>query len=230
MALKDLVADTSKIDEEMIEKIISNYIRYDPKVKKIIFTPEGGALKNNAKILTYLVALLGWRYVTDEVVSVSTKPADLETVLAIPGGSLRPALKSLKDAHLVYVDDGHYKTQAANLDSIQKAISGEKLAAKKSRKPKDAKNPSSEKVNDKEKKGRKSASGDLQPLLQKWISESFFDEAKTIGELKTQYHEHAIIVKTTSLSGLLLKAVREGHLTRSKVDKNGRSVWGYKKS
>ncbi len=230
MALKDLVADTSKIDEEAIEKIIANYIRYDPKVQKIIFTPEGGALKNNAKVLTYLVAVLGWQYVTDEAVSVSTKPGNLESVLAIPGGSLRPTLKSLKDAHLVYVDDGHYKTQTANLEAIQKVISGEKLAAKKSRKSKSTNSDTTELESGDEKKSKKSASGDLQPLLQKWISEGFFDDAKAIGELKTQYHEHAVIVKTTSLSGLLLKAVRDGHLTRSKVEKNGRSVWGYRKS
>lgn len=230
MALKDLVADTSKIDEEAIENIIANYIRYDPKAKKIIFTPEGGALKNNVKVLTYLVAVLGWQYVIDEAIIVATKPADLESVLAIPGGSLRPTLKALKDSHLVYVDDGHYKTQTANLQSIQKVIAGEKVAAKQSRKPKTSKKEKVAPENGKEKKAKKSTSGDLQPLMQKWISNGFFDDPKVIGDLKTKFHEHAVIVERTSLSGLLLRAVRDGSLTRSKIDNNGRSVWGYKKS
>ena len=46
MALKDLVADRGKINEGMIESIISDFIRYDPGTYEIVLTPAGVALGN----------------------------------------------------------------------------------------------------------------------------------------------------------------------------------------
>jgi hypothetical protein len=59
-------------------------------------------------VLVVLVALMGWEHVVDEVREVDTRPADIEALTGIHGGTLRPTLKKLKDAHLIASVDGHY--------------------------------------------------------------------------------------------------------------------------
>ena len=62
----------------------------------------------------------------DEVREVDTRPADIEALTGIHGGTLRPTLKKLKDAHLIASVDGHYSARIANLDAIAKTVAGEK--------------------------------------------------------------------------------------------------------
>lgn len=237
MALSDLVADHRKIAEETIEKIVVPYVRYDAAAHKIVWTPQGKSLGNDARILVYLVAVLGWQYIVDESRDVSTKPADLERELGIAGGTLRPILKRLKDSHLLIVVDGHYRVQLGNLDSVEAAIAGGtprgawKLPARKrsriNRARADGEEPDSTGDTTKQKKKRGSA-GQLKAFLIKWITDGFFSEPKTLAQLLRRYHEHGIITKQTSLSGLMLEAVREGLLTRTKIDVRGKQVWAYR--
>src|SRR5690242_13808684 len=125
MALKDLVADRSRLTEAAIEEIVRNYIRYDPSTYEVVLTPAGLTLSNDAKILVLLVAVAGWQYVIDEVRVVDTKPAALEQMTGIAGGTLRPVLKKLKDAHLVVTTNEGYAIRVANLDAIGRVIAGE---------------------------------------------------------------------------------------------------------
>src|SRR5471030_1475389 len=114
MALKDLVAKKSEIAESVIEGIVSKYVRYYTDTLEIGFTPEGAGLTDEKKTLVYLVAIMGWRYVTDEPPAISTKPADLESVIGIPGGSMRRILKVLKDAHLIASHADGYAVREGN--------------------------------------------------------------------------------------------------------------------
>jgi hypothetical protein len=234
VALKDLIADDTKITEEMIEKIVVPYIRYNSAAHKIVWRPAGESLANEAKVLVFLVAVLGWQYVVEERQDVATKPADLEDELRIAGGSLRPILKKLKESHLLAVADGHYRVQLANLDSIQAAIAGStpKVARKggarkhASNKQDEADSERAEPVGDANKKKR-GVSRQLKPFLTEWTREGFFSEPKTLANLLERYHEHGVITKQTSLSGLMLEAVHDGLLARTKKDVGGKQVWAY---
>jgi hypothetical protein len=237
VALKDLVADHTKIAEETIEKIVAPHVRYDAAAHKIVWTPQGKSLGNDARVLVFLVAVLGWQYVLDESREVATKPSDLEGELSIAGGTLRPILKKLKDSHLLAVVDGHYRVQLANLDSIEAAIAGETprgawkgRARKPSRiKPEKADDERHDPVGDtKKQKKKRGASGQLKTFLTKWAGDGFFNEPKTLANLLERYHEHGVITKQTSLSGLMLEAVREGLLARAKIDVGGKQVWAYR--
>ena len=56
-------------------------------------------------------------------------------------------------------------------------------------------------------------------------SSGFFDNPKTIFDIKNKLKEHAITCKITTLSGILFGLIRKGELSRKKVDK----LWGYMK-
>ena len=210
MALKDLVAKKSEISESVIEAIVSKYIRYYTDTLEIGFTPEGADLSGGNKVLVYLVAVVGWRYVTESPPVISTKPADLEKALRIAGGTLRPLLKNLKDAHLIASGSEGYTVREGNLEAIAAAINGEKrpspwkvAAASKAAKPK--------------KDGattRRSTGNAISPKLDAWIKEGFFKTPRTLRVVHERLHEQGVIARQTSISGPLLRAVQLGRVTR----------------
>jgi hypothetical protein len=223
MPLKELVAKKSEIAESVIEAIVSKYVRYYTDTLEIGFTPDGARLSGENKVLVYLVALLGWRYVTDELPTVSTKPADLEKALGIAGGTLRPLLKNLKDAHLIAPSDDGYGVREGNLEAIAAAISGEKKRSlrKAAATPKAVKSKA-------DGSGTKRASGSPISLkLEAWFKESFFKTPRTLSAVHKRLHEHGVIAPQTSVSGPLLRAVQQGRLTRQKISEDGKEVWAY---
>jgi hypothetical protein len=223
MALKDLVAKKSEISESVIEAIVSKYIRYYTDTLEIGFTPEGADLSGGNKVLVYLVAVVGWRYVTESPPVISTKPADLEKALRIAGGTLRPLLKNLKDAHLIASGSEGYTVREGNLEAIAAAINGEKrpspwkvAAASKAAKPK--------------KDGattRRSTGNAISPKLDAWIKEGFFKTPRTLRVVHERLHEQGVIARQTSISGPLLRAVQQGRVTRRKISEDGKKVWAY---
>jgi hypothetical protein len=237
MALKDLVADRSRLTEAAIEEIVRNYVRYDPGTYEVVLTPAGLALSNDAKILVLLVAVAGWQYVVDEVRIVDTKPAALEQMTGIAGGTLRPVLKKLKDAHLVVTTNEGYAIRVTNLDAIGRVIAGEKAvtrpASRKAKRTPEGENNSTTEGSESSAesagaKGHRKASVPIVGSLNRLVDSGFFAEERTLGQVVSRLHEMAIIAKTTSLSGPIADLVRNGKLTRKKVTEGGKDVWSYR--
>lgn len=237
MALKDLVADRSKLTEAAIEEIVHEYVRYDPSIYEVVLTPAGLALNNDAKVLVLLVAIAGWEHVVDEVRTVDTKPAALEQITGIAGGTLRPTLKKLKDANLIVATSDGYAVRVANLDAVGRVIAGEKAIAKPtSRRAKhvsaqvnDSKVKSSESTPENgATKVRRRAGVPIVGSLNRLIESGFFAEERTLNQVVSRLHEMAIIAKTTSLSGPIADLVREGKLTRKKMSEGGKGIWSYR--
>jgi hypothetical protein len=223
MPLKDLVAKKSEIAESVIEAIVSKYVRYYTDSLEIGFTPDGAGLSGENKVLVYLVALLGWRYVTDKPPAVSTKPADLEKVLGIAGGSLRPFLKNLKDAHLIAPSDAGYSVREGNLQAIAAAISGEKKLSRR----KAAATPKAAKSKADGSGTRRASASPISLKLEGWFRDSFFKKPRTLSAVHKRLHEQGVIAPQTSVSGPLLRAVQQGRLTREKISEDGKEVWAY---
>lgn len=125
MALKDLISDSAKLTEEAIEKIVKPYVGYDVEGKRLTLNPAFGKLGVKQKIIVYLVALRGWPFVIEgNDLPSSETPAEMEKKLSIPGGSLRPALRDLSDAHIISEVDHRYSVEPASLNDLSAILDG----------------------------------------------------------------------------------------------------------
>lgn len=237
MALKDLVAQKAKLTEDAIEAIISDYVRYDLEEREIVFTPEATTLSSKAKVLAFLVAQQGWQFVQDEATDVEVAPAQLAELVGIQGGTLRPILKDLKDRNLLTVKSGKYSVRSTSLDAIKAELDehGSLIPRrpKRTRKKKESKlagDPGSntDEASVSAKSTKSSARSGQTEAFNRVVTEGFFDDGRTLAQLQARLHERAIIIKQTSLPSLLLRAVRDGGLTREKQEVNGKKVWVYK--
>ncbi len=247
MALKDLVARQSAITEEAIEKIISPYVRYDADERAVALLPPFATLGNRQKVLVYLTALQGWRFVVDSAESVApdARPAELEAVLGIPGGSLRPILKDLKDGHFIAVTTkGRYGVRAVNFETVRgelpsgdTSVTVDWVGGLSPRRAKRRRANSRLEVEAEEKdavssgtvgRRRRASSGGAAAKFSEWLKSSYFDQPRTLADVLSKFHDEAIIIPTTSIPKYLLKAVRDQHLSRSKQSVGGREVWVYK--
>lgn len=234
MALKDLIVDSGSVTEAAIEEIVSTYVNYEVNPPAIVFTPAGIALGNAEKVIVYATAVLGWKYVVEEPPPVSTKPSDLEGSLGIPGGTLRPILKKLKDNHILVVSEGQYSIRISNLAVARRLVSGEKNVLSSSSKSKRAKASGTRKTGntvDKNRlKSKKKARAPIRASLERLLSDGFFDEFRTLTKILGRLHELAINAKITSISGPVAELVREEKLERKKTKDNGKQVWTYRAS
>ena len=234
MALKDLVASKASLAENVIEQIVSEYVRFDTEHKEIAFLPAANDLSNKARILVYLVALQGWPFVLEEMVPVDAKPAEIEEHTGINGGTLRPLLKELKDRNIITEKGGRYSVRAIALSTIQGELNGDggsSAARPKSKKSKaetavKSTEESSHSDNGK-KKARGSSTVGVGERFQKWIDEGYFEQPRTLSDVQQRFHKEAIIIPKTSMPSYLLKGVRSGNLSRNKKEVNGKTVWVY---
>ena len=232
MALKDLIVGSGTVTEEAIEKIISPYVKYEVDPPAVVVTPAGYALGNAEKVVVYLVAGLGWRYVVDDPPRISTRPADLEHALGIPGGTLRPVLKKLKDNHILTVADGQYSIRPSNIAAAGRIVSGKKsLAASppKLRGVSSAKRggEADDRAADKT-KSKKKAGMPIKASLETLLREGFFSEYRTLAQVGERLQELAVNAKMNSLSGPVANLVREKKLERTRAEANGNQVWTYR--
>lgn len=231
MALKDLVAKQSVLNEEAIEAVVRDYVRYDVDVKQLTFLPAAASLSGRQKILVYLVALQGWPIVAPgQDIATAAKPAQLEEHIGIHGGSLRPMLKDMKDRHLIARRDGVYSVRAASLSEIKAELHGNRTTNKPRQR---ATTPSALAMrSDNAAKKRTRPAGRGGALIEQfdsWIDEGFFENQRTLAQVRDRFHERGHIIPQSSVPTYLLGAIRARppRLFRKKVAVNGKTVWVY---
>ena len=240
MALKDLVAEAAELTEEAIERIVKDYVRYDIGRRSVVLLPPASALSNRAKVLVYLTALNGWQFVTDEAVASDARPAELESVLGIPGGSLRPVLRDLAERHFLSDHDGRYSVRPTTFPAIEGMLRGDETATpagKSRRRRKAAASIDGDQVTEEDSSGtepsnpkRSKSNSGISKKFQGLIDGGFFDEPRTLADVQKQFRKEGLIVPQTSFPGYLLTAIRTGRLERDEAQVEGKTVWVYSRT
>lgn len=248
MALKDLIADKNALDEAAIERIVGSYVRYDIEGKEITFMPAFAGLSNRTKILVYLVALQGWKFVSDDPIPSDARPADIEVTTGIPGGSLRPTLRGLCESHVLSERDSRYSVRGTSLQAIEAELnagrdddvvrqvrSSPRRRSRTARAVKDTVGDGQQADIDDEgedsrtKRTRRvgAKTGNIAATFDRWIDEGYFDKPRTLSDVQQRFRKEAMMIPQTSLPGYFLAAVRKGRLKRDEMEVGSRTVWGY---
>lgn len=105
---------------EILAEILSPLVRIDPE-KGIIQTKNPWkSLNAKQKILSYLLAKLALSTKNQNFKNISS-PVEIENKTELPGGTVRPNLRSLVHDRITYQDeDGNYSVKATTI-SINKA-------------------------------------------------------------------------------------------------------------
>jgi hypothetical protein len=231
MALKDLIASKAALTEDAIETIVSKYVLYDVDSKEVALTPAGTGLAAKAKLLVYLAALQGWRFLVKEEVNTDASPTELEQHLGLPGGTIRPMLRDLSDRHLLVAKSGRYSVRASHFAAIKTELEGvgsaRKVTRRASKQAKTAKEDNSRSPIQRRRNFNGGKTGSLTAKFEGWIDAGFFDEPRSLADLGKKFRQAGIIMPPTSIPQFVLRAVRKNRLSREEAEVNGKNVWVY---
>jgi hypothetical protein len=102
VALQDLVASKDSVAQDVIEGIITGFVKLDPDPGLVLFTPESTRLPVRPKVLVYLVALQAWPLLNPRVsVPSEASSSEIAERTCIGVGKVRHALKELEKQHLI---------------------------------------------------------------------------------------------------------------------------------
>ena len=123
--LEELIVSGGELDRELIASVLSGFVRLDGDSHTVRFLPAWDQLKNDDKVLVYLLARkgtfgLGWS--EDEAIS----PGEVVHDTGLPGGSVRPGLGRLVAKRLVVTTEGRrYQVPNWAVNQIKTLLSGE---------------------------------------------------------------------------------------------------------
>lgn len=122
MAIKDLTIDQESIEEEIIEQVVSPYVRYDSRQKSVVLLPgESAKLNIPQKIALYLLSLKGWKFI-EEVKDVTTEamPKEISEAIGENNSTVRNHLQNLRQRGVIYkTKNGAYTVLSHSVDKIK---------------------------------------------------------------------------------------------------------------
>jgi len=222
MSLKDLLVSKAKVTEEEIKETIDGYVGYDADALEVVLLPGSAKLDATKKILLYLVALRGWRYVVDAPPKVAAKPGEISEHLGIGGGTVRPVLKKLKEGRVVRKKGGEYMVPEHNFHYVRELVRGAKeQTVRRPGERAKRKGLGTQTRSEKDKTGPKA-------LVRELISDGFFAEGRTLGDVRAALdRDRGYKCLVTSLSGPMRELVRGKRLKRRKVKRQKGEVYEY---
>lgn len=121
MALSDLIIDQNSLQESLIESIVSQYIRYDPSQRVVVFLPDKiNDLTIGQKIVMYLFALRGWQYLENTSdIPQEAQPKEVAEAIAENGSTVRSSLQFLLKEGLVQKKPSGYSVSSIGINKVQ---------------------------------------------------------------------------------------------------------------
>lgn len=256
MALKDLVISQDELTEAQIEKLIEPFLRYDTSARQLVLLPPAAELHNRQRVIAYLIGLLGWPFVlAEDPPGTAMTPAELEEALKIPGGTLRPILKALKDERLIQVQDGQYSVNHVTFPFLREQLQGKAPTPQKPRKRRKVKSKQEQQLDPTSEESDKSGRGQEEPSkegkrsapkrrgrrdataagagplerVRQLIDEGWFAIPRPVRDIVSELASRGATYRGQDLTRQLQTLAREGELTRSKapLGGSGREVWHY---
>lgn len=111
MSIQDLLVKSSDVGEAAMEKILKPYVQFVDN-GEISFNGPFFDLRADEKIGVALIAKDSWKYILEkENLSGGMKNEELEKITLLPGNTVRPAVKNLRDKGLIRTEKSiHYPT------------------------------------------------------------------------------------------------------------------------
>jgi hypothetical protein len=231
MALKDHTIDSSKISEEQIEAIIADRIKYDLANQSVVLLPAARSLTNEKRILLYLTALQGWRFIVEnEAPEENATPTQITQATGIPGGSVRPLLRGLENRKILVATKGKYGVPPHCLALVQTFLATETALEPKEKSLQVSGKAGKGKAT-KRNAGRRAKNSSKKPTLaegfEALIEKKWFAEGKTINQLKEELDDMTVFPPLEQLPWHLLRAFRAGRLQRERVLRDGKKIYVY---
>ncbi len=121
--LDELFVSGKEIDQELVVKILSPFLKIDLNSCTIVPNEKWLELNNELKIILFLVARKAMKYRGLAIDSEGVLPSEVEKETGIKGGSLRPKLKQLLEQRIISkTDGGRYIVPNYSLTKIKTMI------------------------------------------------------------------------------------------------------------
>ena len=116
--LEDLLVDAGEIDEFLLRDLLKPYVQIEKQGGNLFFTADFDKLNLRQKILVVLLAQKA-KFRLGYTSSERLPPKDLELLLGAKGGSIRPALKDLRQFGLIAGEKGEYYVPNAAIFKVK---------------------------------------------------------------------------------------------------------------
>ncbi len=124
MSIQDLLVKSSEVGQAAMEKILKPYVQFVDN-GEVAFNGAFFDLNADQKVGIALVAKDAWRYIEGkESFANGMKNDELEKATLLPGNTVRPCVKKLRDKSLIRTEkDIHYPTTKLVL-TLQSKLTG----------------------------------------------------------------------------------------------------------
>lgn len=106
MAIKDLVISSEDLLEETVEEVVKKYFKYSDKGEVLIFNKDFWKLNGEMKILHYLAAVSGRKFLDIDSPELGLNNMQLSKRLNMNINSVRGNLSVLRKSGLIETDKG----------------------------------------------------------------------------------------------------------------------------
>lgn len=122
MSIQDLVVKSAELGEAAVEQILKPYVRFVDN-GEISFDAPFFDLKSDDKISITLIAKDSWRYIPGkESFAGGMKNEEIEKTTLLPGNTVRPVVKRLRDKMLITTEKGVHRSTAKLILAMQKKL------------------------------------------------------------------------------------------------------------
>jgi len=124
MALKDLIVDEKEMTEDVLQKTLEPYVHFSQE-GKVLMNKDFRALPVRKQILVYLAAKKAWDLISGQKTGGYVSNSELQQTLNVPGGTLRPRIKEMRDGGFIVSREGRHTISDTAPDYILGGSSGE---------------------------------------------------------------------------------------------------------